>query len=366
MDTDVLVVGGGPAGLAAGIAARQRGLTVTIADGAAPPIDKACGEGLMPDSLRALRELGVQIPPEDCRPFRGIRFISSGSEVDASFPNECGVGVRRRALHRVMAERAAAAGVRLLWETVATGLHPDGVFIDGHLVRSKWVVGADGGQSLVRRWAGLDDYLCRRQRFAFRQHFRVTPWTDCMELYWGRNCQLYVTPIGSGEICAAVISSDQYLRLDSALQQFHGFAARLRNAERTSTEQGAVSATCRLRKVWRRRVALIGDASGAVDAITGEGLCLAFRQAILLADCFSDGNLAPYQSAHRALARRPAFMAGLMLTLGKHDFLRRRVMRAFASNQNIFARMLALHVGDLRAADFATTGLALGWGALTA
>jgi flavin-dependent dehydrogenase len=364
-DTDVFVVGGGPAGLAAAIAARQRGLQVTVADGAAPPIDKPCGEGLMPDSLRALRELGVEVAPDDCYPFRGIRFVSSGSEVAASFPNGHGIGVRRTALHRIMVERAVAAGVCLLWKTVVTGLHPDGVFIDGHSVRSKWVVGADGGQSLVRRWAGLDDYLCRRQRFAFRQHFRIKPWTDCMELYWGRNCQLYVTRIGPEEICSAVISGDQHLRLDDALRQFPEFAARLRDAERSSTEQGAVSATCRLGKVWRRRVALVGDASGTVDAITGEGLCLAFRQSILLADCFSAGNLAPYQAAHRALGRRPAFMAGLMLTLGRHDFLRRRVMRAFNRDKDLFAKMLALHVGEFRAADFATTGIALGWGALT-
>jgi flavin-dependent dehydrogenase len=54
----VFVIGGGPAGLAAAIAARQRGFAVAVADGLEPPVDKACGEGLMPDTLRVLRELG--------------------------------------------------------------------------------------------------------------------------------------------------------------------------------------------------------------------------------------------------------------------------------------------------------------------
>lgn len=53
-EIDVFVVGGGPAGLAAAIAARLKGFTVAVADGAHPPIDKACGEGLMPDSFGAL------------------------------------------------------------------------------------------------------------------------------------------------------------------------------------------------------------------------------------------------------------------------------------------------------------------------
>ena len=85
-DTDVFIIGGGPAGLAAGIAARQQGFDVVVADGAIPPIDKPCGEGLMPDGIAALADLGVTIPPEDSYPFRGIRFLSSGMKVDASFP----------------------------------------------------------------------------------------------------------------------------------------------------------------------------------------------------------------------------------------------------------------------------------------
>ena len=72
---DVLVIGGGPAGLAAAIAARQKGFRVTVADGAAPPIDKACGEGMMPESLAALKTLGVSIAPHEGFRFRGIRFI---------------------------------------------------------------------------------------------------------------------------------------------------------------------------------------------------------------------------------------------------------------------------------------------------
>ena len=56
---DVLIVGGGPAGLATAIALRQKGASVTVADAMTPPIDKACGEGLMPDSLQDLAALSV-------------------------------------------------------------------------------------------------------------------------------------------------------------------------------------------------------------------------------------------------------------------------------------------------------------------
>jgi 2-polyprenyl-6-methoxyphenol hydroxylase-like FAD-dependent oxidoreductase len=74
-DTDVLVVGARPAGLAAAIAARLQGLGVVVVDGARPPTDKACGEGLMPDGVAALERLGVVLGDDDVFPFHGIRFI---------------------------------------------------------------------------------------------------------------------------------------------------------------------------------------------------------------------------------------------------------------------------------------------------
>ena len=71
--TDVFVIGGGPAGLAAAIAARHRGFRVVVADGVKPPIDKACGEVLMPDAITALDRLGVAIPAAEGCPEMCIR-----------------------------------------------------------------------------------------------------------------------------------------------------------------------------------------------------------------------------------------------------------------------------------------------------
>lgn len=186
-----------------------------------------------------------------------------------------------------------------------------------------------------------------------------------MELHWGSKCQLYVTPVASDEICVASISRDPRLRLDEALSEFPSVAGRLDGMERTSADRGAVSASRKLKQVYRGTTALIGDASGSVDAITGEGLCLAFRQAILLSECFVAGSLDRYQARHRALARRPALMSWLMLTLERRDSFRQRVMQAFATKPHTFARMLAMHVGVLTPLALAGIGLSLGWDLLT-
>ncbi len=359
--TDVLVVGGGPAGLAAAIAARRKGFRAMVADGAWPPIDKACGEGLMPDGLDAAGQLGISIPAAGSFPFRGIRFVSSENAVTALFPRGGGIGVRRTALHNVMVDAAAMAGVDLRWGTPVTHLLPDGAVTPCGPIRARWIVAADGGRSRVRREARLDSSRRDTRRFGFRRHYRVEPWTDRMEIYWGPDCQAYVTPVSPQEVCVAVISRDARLRLDEALLRIPEIADRLRGAEASTTERGAVTATRTLRSIWRGRVALIGDASGSVDAITGEGLCLAFRQALALAEAMERGDLRLYAAAHRRLMRRPAFMADFMLTMDRWPVLRARAMRTLARRPHIFERMLAMHVGELSVFDFAATGVALGW-----
>ena len=108
-----------------------------------------------------------------------------------------------------------------------------------------------------------------------------------------------------------------------------------------------MTANRRLPRVWQGRVALLGDASGSVDAITGEGLCQAFRQALVLADSLAGGSLEDYQRAHRRLARRPTIMSKLMLEMDRRTWLRRSAFRAMARQPRLFGAMLALHVGTL-------------------
>jgi flavin-dependent dehydrogenase len=352
--TDIFVVGGGPAGLAAAIALRRKGFSVTVADGIFPPADKACGEGLMPDAIAALSNLGVSIGAADSFPFWGIRFLDRGTAVDAKFPVGCARGVRRTTLHRMMIEQADAVGVQLRW----------GAKVDLSTLTCGWIIGADGENSLVRKWAGLDVRLRDRRRFGFRRHYRIEPWTDRMELYWGRTCQVYVTPITPESVCVAAISRDSQLRLDEALRQFPDLERKLQPSATISTERGAVTSSRKLKTVYRERVALVGDASGSVDAITGEGLCLAFRQATALAEAIEWGDLAKYQEKHRQIARRPEWMAKLLVTIGDHPDIRRAAMFAMKAHPEIFAKMLALHVGafyEFNHSDLSNVGHGATW-----
>jgi FAD binding domain len=125
-ETDVFVVGGGPAGLAAALAARGNGFEVIVADRARPPIDKACGEGLMPDGVASLRRMGVELGCWQGLPFRGIRFVDNELEAEACFPHHVGLGIRRTLLHQALVERAEHAGVVTCWQTPVDALDPFG------------------------------------------------------------------------------------------------------------------------------------------------------------------------------------------------------------------------------------------------
>ena len=368
--TDLFVIGGGPAGLAAAIAARRRGVDVTLADCSVPPIDKACGEGIMPDGLAAARSLGLDLEAAGGHPFRGIRFAQGDTSqaeisVEACFPNGHGLGLHRTVLHNLMVDHAIRAGVRLAWGVRIGGISAEGVMAGGRLVRARWIAGADGGRSTVRRWAGLD--ACHREshRFGFRRHYRVAPWSDFMEVHWANGCQLYITPVGVEEVCVVLITSDQHQRLEQALPLFPEVARRLAAASPTILQRGGVTASRRLKAVWRGNVALVGDASGSVDAITGEGLCLLFQQSVALAAALEANDLAGYQAAHRRIGRHPEFMADLMLLLDRRRRLRTTAIRALAARPGLFAQLLAVHTGESAAAQLITGGLALGYRMLT-
>jgi flavin-dependent dehydrogenase len=351
---DIFIIGGGPAGLATAILAAQSGLRVAVADHHRPPIDKTCGEGLMPGTLAAMKTLGIAVGYGEAVPFRGIRFQDADglTRAEAEFGRSVGLGIRRTALHAKLVERAAECGVALLWGSRVTLDRHGQVFCKSQPVRSKWVIGTDGEASPFRKWAALEPTRYEQIRFASRQHFRTPPWSDFVEVYWARDCQIVVAPIASDEVCIAVTSRSPVLRFGEALNQVPALALRLRDLGVLDRVRGARSALRRLRRVYRGRFALVGDASGSVDPLTGEGIGLAFRQAAALVEAVHRDDLHSYQVAHDRISRTPRLMSRLMLTMDAHPRLRRRVLRMLAAEPSLFSRLLNVNVGDLTLSKF--------------
>ncbi|MFQ5349922.1 MAG: NAD(P)/FAD-dependent oxidoreductase [Thermoanaerobaculia bacterium] len=344
-EADLLIVGGGPAGLATAIAARLGGLTATVLDRARPPIDKPCGEGLMPAGVERLEALGVRLPEAAGRAFRGIRYRDGELVAEAEFPGSPGLGLRRTILHGALARRAEEVGVDLRWETMVRGLARGGVTTEEGVLRGRWLVGADGLSSRMRRWAGLDtdEPVGSRRRFGVRRHFRVEPWTDKVEVWWADGVEAYLTPVAAQEIGVAMLWSGQKSRFDRLLRRFPVLAERLAGAEVTSRDKGAGPLHRRPRRVWRDRLLLVGDAAGYVDAITGEGLDLAFHQSFALVEAVRQDDPRRYARFCRRLVRLPFALIHLLLFAERRPALRRRLIRTLAEEPQLFERLLAIH-----------------------
>ena len=366
---DVVVVGGGPVGLVAAIAARGEGLSVALLDPRRPPLDKACGEGVMPAGLAALAALGVELGPRG-RAFTGIRYVAGGEVAEADFPaGATGRAVRRTELHAALVARAESAGVELHWGHAATGLATEGVATAAGEIAARFVVGADGLHSRVRRWAGLErPSHGASRRFGVRRHLRLAGeavGAERVEVVFGDRAEAYLTPLG-GETGVALLWEGAARGFDELLaSRFPAdFARRFAGAERTTRDRGAGPFRQRVRGVVAGRVALVGDAAGYLDALTGEGLSLGFREALALAPALAAGELAPYARAARRLRRVPETITRLALVAARRPALGRRLVAALARDPALFSRLLgalgaAAPLGALGAAAAARLALRL-------
>lgn len=356
--SDVCIVGAGPAGLACAIAAACQGLQVEVIDAARPPIDKACGEGLLSGSLEALTalgfDLGRDLDPAESIPLRGIRFIGDSASsndyvtVQAAFPTNPGRGIRRTVLHSLLLDRASRHGVRFHWNNAVRSITTDAntaiVQTASQALRARYLIGADGHQSRIARWAGLAKSTIRSRRIGLRQHYAIAPWSRYIEIYWSNHGQAYVTPVSSGEICIAFVSRKKMANADHALCHFPALKRHLVGAKPSGPPRGSVTLGRALARVVSGNIALIGDASGSVDAITGEGLALGFRQAAALALALKTNNLPAYQRAHRSIQRLPTVMSEGLLLMDRFPRVRDRSLNLFQRNPWLFEHLLQLHI----------------------
>ncbi len=344
---DLFVVGGGPAGLATSIFAAQRGMRVTLMERGVLPRDKPCGEGLMPEGVRLLDAMGVSVSRS--HPIHGIRYVDESSGVvEGRFASGIGLGVRRHEMSRAMVRRARTLGVRLQEgvRVQAVRYHRTGVVVelDREKVEAPFLVAADGLHSQLRRDAGLERTRgrVRPARYGFRRHYQIPPWTSFVEVHWARGAEAYVTPVGSDEVGVALLWHEPAPSYEAMLRRFPTLDARLRDAPVTTALKGAGPLRRGARRVCRGRLALVGDAAGYLDAITGEGVALGFQSAQAVVRALTSGQgLAGYETAHRRLRRRHVVMTEAALLLARHPWLRRRVIGALSLHPRVFSRVIS-------------------------
>src|SRR5439155_1567009 len=207
---DVVIAGGGPAGLAAAIRSARRGFRTLVLERSEGTPDKACGEGLMPRGAGELERLGVRVAEDRSAPFRGIRYLQEdGTILEARFRGRPGVGIRRTALVEALREAAVSAGVEVRRGSVVSARARGDVIdveTDAGRIEARLVIAADGLHSPLRRAAGLEGAGgSGSMRFGVRRHFALAPWTDLVEVHWAPGIEAYVTPVGPRTVNVALL-----------------------------------------------------------------------------------------------------------------------------------------------------------------
>jgi flavin-dependent dehydrogenase len=327
-DTDLLIVGGGPGGLATALYARSQGLSVIVAEPRENPVDKACGEGLMPGGLGELMSLGVD--PVGM-PFRGIAYLSEHRRAEARFRDGPGRGVRRTTLHAAMAARAKEQDNEWI-STRIKSVRQDAHGVTAAGVRARWLVAADGLHSTVRRAVGITAVAGKPRRYGVRWHYRIPVWSEFVEVYWSRWGEAYVTPVEPDLVGVAILS-----RHRPELGWFPRLASHLDGAS-----FGHARGCGPLRQVVSRRVAgrvlLVGDAAGYEDALTGEGISLAVKQAAAAVTAIIDEAPSSYEAAWRRITRDYRLLTRALVLATAPRVGRRVVVPASTLLPGVFGR----------------------------
>jgi flavin-dependent dehydrogenase len=302
----------------------------------------------MPAAVQRLAAIGVR-PAGHV--ISGIRYLDEGHSVDAPFSTGAGLGVRRTVLHTALAVRATALGVEVIPARV-TGFAQEATSVTALLTpnepgppalfRARYLIGADGLHSAVRKAAGLDPPVSRHRRYGLRRHYRLAPWTDLVEVHWTRDCEAYVTPVADDEIGIAVLGGPGAGNLDARLAAFPRLLRRVRSAQaiRRSEDRGAGPLRQDVRRRVAGRVLLIGDAAGYLDALTGEGIGAALAQAQVLSACLAAGRPGDYERAWRRVTRKERVLTSGLLWSRQQRLLGPRIVPAAAALPAVFTAIV--------------------------
>ena len=346
MNFDAVVVGGGIAG---SVTARQlglKGMRVALLERGRHPRPKACGEGLLPHGVAALKAMGVRCPGV---PVRGLRYISPGGHTaEADFPSGHGLVIRRTSLDARLFEAAAGTpGVEACCMTV----------YDPALWKARWVIGADGLHSQFHNRPEFDARRPAAVRVGLSTHMTgLAVDRERVEVILHEGGEVYLGPSDDGEALVACLYRREALpkgrsneeRVLGTLGALKPLRGRLDKPAFTTRVLGAGPLGLFVCRPVAGHTVLVGDAAGAPDPVTGEGMALAMLSAGALASALADGNIDDYARERARIAEGATWLSGWLVRSSRHPATADRVVGALRRHPELFTKLLEIATGARR------------------
>jgi flavin-dependent dehydrogenase len=364
--TDVIVIGGGPAGASAAANLARRGRSVVLLERQPFPRRKACGEGILPAGVAELRRMGL-LERIACRgqALRGVRFCAGPHEALAPLGRSrgAGLGITRSVLDQCLLQEAREAGVDVREGSARRLLVRDGqvagVQAEDGAVRAGAVIAADGLQSRLRRLAALEGPHGDRYGVSAHIALRDGPPPHVVVVRFLSGYEVYLTPLPGNTWNAAILTRRPGMTrfagsIAPAFREILSWCPEAKGAELVDEPLAAGPFPRACLRAWRANLVLAGDAAGFFDGISGEGISLAMLSGRLAAeavDAFLEtGSYAPmrlYDARRRAAARNSNLVARLTLALSSRPWLAERAVAQLARHPATFARLVAVNTGEL-------------------
>lgn len=374
---EVCIIGGGPTGLMAGILLSRRGILTTIVEKNEWPIDKVCGEGIMPLGVGLLRKYDLLkfIDPMWSRKFVGIKYIDkSGESAEGYFKEEDGLVVRRIALSGGLYEAAKRESLLTLLpnhELLSFQETPDKILVTTRELQTQetvligefdYLVGADGLRSKVRALTNRDGELPVKQknRMGARVHYEIPPWDNKVQIWWEDGIECYVAP--TSENCVEfnfgwdpdMVQPQKGSSRNGVEGNFFEFFPllkdKIRGAKRLSPFKSWGPLPHKATTPLDRRVVLIGDSSIFYDQITGEGLSLAFLQAELLSETLPTWHTpqgrAKFLDTIKLVGTNYVRVTNFAMFFTRHPLCRKWMIRLLNRSPRLFTYLLHLNMGE--------------------
>ena len=389
---DIVIVGASIAGASTAIALAPEGYRILLLDQAVFPRDKPCGEGIMPQGVEVLAELGVLpdiLTHRGTNKFRGIRYRNrQGISAEADFPpsrqgSSFGVVIRRWYLDQLLLQKAKSFSNL----TVREGFRVTKVLQEGQVVKgvaghsvdnsaqhqafyAPLTLGADGRHSIFHSACRLNKTYLPRKRFGVTGHLReVEVGGSHVEVLVHPEGEFYIAPCGEGLTLVALLleaksmrffAGDLPVRYVEFLMSAEGFRERALSSELVGPVFAVGPLGFTIEPCYRPGLLLIGDSAGFLDPITGEGMTLTLKSARAavprIREAFAVGDFGltlgrRYAEERFQLTEDVFRLTRLLLKASRYKSITDRLIRRLSHDEPLFQKLLGIVTGSHKYSD---------------